>query len=141
MIYSLRGMVFTMVAMAGFGAYTVANRSVNYASAKATIYMIDRSCNFTEETRDRDTGRVTEVRGFSDSCSSTDEFAKIRTTRAKKISGKATVMVNYTSPADGSSQSGSFQITGADDDFYTLKAGDQVDILVSKKDPAKIIKS
>jgi hypothetical protein len=139
MIYSLRGAAFTMAAMALFGGYSAINRSVNWTGAKATISYIDRSCDFIETTTD-ESGRKT-ARGTTDACSSTDEWEKVRAKRNKVVSGRATVHVTYAAPQDGSYQSGEFKLTGRDDEFYNLKAGDEVRILVSTSDPAKIRKA
>ena len=102
---------------------------------KATVTTIDRSCNFVE-TRFEGKKAVSS-RGYTDSCNSTDEWAKVREQRSKKISGKATVHLSYVAPMDGSSQTGEFKLTGGDDAFYELKAGDEVEILVSKTDPTR----
>ena len=48
------------------------------------------------------------------------------------------VHVSYTAPQNGSYQTGEFTLTGHDDAFYSLRAGDEVEILVSKSDPTKI---
>lgn len=54
--------------------------------------------------------------------------------------GKAIVKVSYTAPQDGSYQTSQLEFTGRDEEFYKLKAGDQIDILVSNEDRTKIIK-
>jgi hypothetical protein len=138
MIYSLRGAVVALVFVAGIGVYTAVDRGMNYDRAKATIVTIDRTCDFTETATDAD-GKTTS-RSITDSCSSTDEFATIREKRNKRISGKAVFQVSYTAPQDGSYRTSTLKFTGRDDEFYELKSGDEIDVLVSKDDPTKIIK-
>ena len=78
------------------------------------------------------------ARGYTDSCNSTDEWAKVRKERKKRIAGQATLHLSYVAPQDGSQQTGEIKLTGRDDAFYEIKAGDQIEILVSKTDPTKI---
>ena len=106
-------------------------------SAKASVFLIDRTCNFIETTTTAE-GRKT-ARGTTDSCISSDEWKIVREKRNKVVSGKAVVHVNYTAPQDGISRTSKLHYDGRDDAFYDLKAGDQIDILVSKKDPTKVI--
>lgn len=121
------------------GAVSMVNRSVNYTAAKATVDTIDRECSFTETTTTPD-GRKT-ARGITDSCNSTDEFKKIAESkkRTRDIAGKAVVHVSFQSPKDSSWQTADLKFDGRDDEFYKLKAGDQIDILVSNDDPKKIM--
>lgn len=103
---------------------------------KATVTTIDRTCDFVETTFEGK--KAISARGYTDSCNSTDEWAKVREKRNKKIAGKATIHVSYVAPADGAEHTGEFKITGGDDAFYEVKAGDVIEILVSKSDPTKI---
>jgi hypothetical protein len=103
---------------------------------KATVTTIDRTCDFVETTFEGK--KAMSSRGYTDSCSSTDEWAKVREKRNKKVSGRATIHVSYIAPADGTEHMGEFKLTGRDDAFYELKAGDEVEILVSKSDPTRI---
>ena len=77
------------------------------------------------------------------SCNATDEFKSISKApngkRKMDVDGKAVVKVSYSAPNDGSYQTSQLRFDGRDDEFYTLKAGDQIDILVSNDDPVKII--
>jgi Neuraminidase (sialidase) len=139
MIYSVRGAIFTVVAAVMISGIASVNKSAKWAETKATIESIDRSCDFVETTYEDK--RATSSHGYTDSCSSTDEFDKIKKKRNKMVSGRATVHVNYTAPNNGSYQTGKFTMNGGDDDFYTLKAGDSVEILVSKSDATKIRRS
>jgi hypothetical protein len=138
MSYSLRGAVFAMGFVAIVGAYSAVNRGMNYKEAKANVFLIDRKCKFDRVWTDGKREVVT------DSCTSTDEFADLAKAspaqRKKKIDGKAIVKVSYTAPQDGSYQTSQLEFTGRDEEFYKLKAGDQIDILVSNEDKTKIVK-
>ncbi|MCL6679480.1 hypothetical protein LZ519_09175 [Sphingomonas sp. RG327] len=139
MIYSLRGMAFTMVVVAGVGIYATIDRGVNYKEVKGSIVMIDRKCDFTETTTEEDGHTV--ARGITDSCNSTDEWTTVKEKRNKVVSGKAVVQVSYTAPQDGAQHFGELRFDGRDDEFYQLKAGDEIAILVSNDDPSKIRKA
>ena len=139
MFGSLRGMVVGMVLVAGASAYAVIDRDVNYKAAKGSIVMIDRKCNFTETTTEEDGHTV--ARGITDSCNSTDEWATVKEKRNKVVSGKAVVQVSYVAPQDGAQHFGELRFDGRDDEFYQLKAGDEIDILVSNDDLSKIRKA
>jgi hypothetical protein len=103
---------------------------------KATVTTIDRSCDFVETAFDGK--KVVSARGYTDSCNSTDEWSKVREKRNKRVSGRATLHLSYVAPQDGSPQTGELKLTGRDDAFYEIKAGDEIEILVSKSDPTKI---
>ena len=60
--------------------------------------------------------------------------------RKMDVDGKAVVKVSYTAPQDGSYQTSELRLDGRDDEFYSLKAGDEIEVLVSNDDPAMIIK-
>ena len=116
------------------GGYNMVDRGMNYSAAKATVFRIDRECGFT---RYYEGGKQEFVR---DDCNSTDEFRDISSAgkRGKDVDGTAVVKVSYTAPQDGSSRTSELKFTGRDDEFYKLKAGDEVAILVSDEDPAQI---
>jgi hypothetical protein len=114
----------------------VAACSPNADKVKATVMTIDRTCDFVETTFEGK--KAMSARGYTDSCSSTDEWSKVREKRNKQVSGRATIHVSYVAPADGAEHTGEFKITGRDDAFYEIKAGDEIDILVSKTDPTRI---
>ena len=138
MSYALRGMVAGIVVVAGIGACAVVDRGANYQAAKASVVTIDRICNFVETTKE---DGQTVARGLSDSCSSTDEWQTVKEKRNKVVSGTATVHVSYIAPQDGSQQTSELKFDGRDDEFYELKAGDEIQVLVSNDDPTKISKS
>jgi hypothetical protein len=119
------------------GITSTINRGMNYEPAKATVFLVDRECRFDREYEGGKTEFVTQ------SCNATDEFETIAKApdgkRKMDVDGKAVVKVTYTAPQDGSYQTSQLRYDGRDDEFYKLKAGDQIDILVSNDDPAKII--
>jgi hypothetical protein len=140
MIYSIRGAAFMMVVVAGLGAYSVVDRTANYQPTKARISTIDRNCDIVETTYDANYKRKL-ARTYTDSCNSIDEWDKVKDHRKKDVSGKAVVHLDYTAPRTGESETGELRFDGHDDEFYALKAGDEVDILVSNSDPKKIRKA
>jgi hypothetical protein len=129
MTVTLQRPLAAMIFLACAGCSPTADR------VKATVTTIDRTCNFVETTFEGK--KAVSARGYTDSCNSTDEWAKVRKERSKKVSGRATIHVSYVAPMDGSAQTGEFKLTGGDDAFYELKAGDEVEILVSKTDPTR----
>ena len=139
MFASLRGMVVGMVVIAGASAYAVIDRDVNYKQVKGSVVMIDRKCNFTETTTEEDGHTI--ARGITDSCNSTDEWASVKEKRNKVVSGHAVVQVSYVAPQDGTQHFGELRFDGRDDEFYQLKAGDEIAILVSNDDLSKIRKA
>ncbi|QIL03205.1 hypothetical protein G7078_10735 [Sphingomonas sinipercae] len=129
-------MVFAFVGVAAIGGYGAASRSANYKPATASVVMIDRTCNFTETTTDEN-GKKT-MRGVTDSCNSTGEWGKVREERSKRVSGKATVHLQYIAPQDGEAHTAQLKFTGGDDEFYEIKAGDQIKVLVRNDDLDKV---
>jgi hypothetical protein len=119
------------------GITSTINKEMNYAPAKATVFLVDRECRFDREYEGGKKETVTQ------SCNATDEFKTIAKApdgkRKMDVDGKAVVKVSYNAPQDGSYQTSQLRFDGRDDEFYELKAGDQIDIRVSKDDPAMII--
>ena len=116
--------------------------------AKATVMTIDHECTIIESERkpiddprgsgvklDAQTNKI-----LKGECKSVDEWQEVRKKRSKKVDGKAAVHVEYQAPQDGSYRTGTLNFTGRDDEFYELKAGDTIDILVAEDDPARIRK-
>ncbi len=139
MFYSLRGAAAAMLFVGGVSIYSVIDRSANYAPAKAQVYLIDRTCDYTETRTEAD--GTTTARGMNGSCSGVEEWETVREKRTKVVSGKAVVHLSYTAPQDGITHTSKLNFTGRDDEFYELKAGDQLDVLVSAADPDKVIKA
>ena len=133
----MRGYLFGVGLVVVVGVASTINKGMNYTPAKATVFLVDRECRFNREYEGGKTEFVTQ------SCNATDEFKSIAKApdgkRKMDIDGKAVVKVTYTAPQDGSYQTSQLRFDGRDDEFYKLKAGDQIDILVSNEDPAKII--
>jgi hypothetical protein len=134
LVHSLGGIAAAIVLVAGLGACG----SSNYTAAKASISTIDRSCDFIETTKE---AGKTAARGYTDSCNSTDEWSNVREKRNKVVSGRATVHITYTAPKDGSFQTAELKFDGRDDEFYKLRAGDEINILVNNDDPKKVYKA
>ena len=137
MNYSAGGGMFAMGIVVVVAVTTTINRGMNYEPAKATIFLVDRECRFTREYEGGKKETVTQ------SCNATDEFKTIARSpdgkRKMDVDGTAVVKVSYTAPKDGSYQTSQLRFDGRDDEFYALKAGDQIDVLVSNDDPAMII--
>lgn len=114
--------------------------------AKAMITTIDRKCEIIETiTREVDDPRASghkimakEQNSTTGDCDSVEEWAEVRAKHNRKIAGTADVHVDYQAPQDGSYHNATLTFTGRDDEFYSLSAGDSVDILVAKDDPTKI---
>ena len=133
----MRGYLFGVGLVVVVGITSTINRGMNYTPAKATVFLVDRECRFTREYE----GGIKE--NVTQSCNATDEFKSIAKApdgkRKMDVDGKAVVKVSYNAPQDGSYQTSQLRFDGRDDEFYKLKAGDQIDILVSNDDPATII--
>lgn len=135
MSYAGYGMLATVGFIAIGTTVSAVNRSSNYAPAEATVFVIERQCDFTRTHSDGRTEKVTQ------SCNATDDFKKMRggKGRALDIAGKAEVKLSYTAPQDGSYRTASLHFTGRDDEFYSLKADDKVKILVANENLDKIM--
>jgi hypothetical protein len=120
------------------GAASAIDTSTNYTPAQATVFRIDRSCSFTRTTEGGPGKQLAE--GVEQDCSATDEFKKIAVAskRSKDVAGDAVVKVSYTAPQDGSSRTSELKFDGHDEEFYKLRAGDTLNVLVANKDPDKI---
>ena len=139
MSYSMYGAAAAAVLVAGAGAYSAMDRAANYKTAKASVYLIDRKCDIVETTTSA--GGKKSSRGYNDDCKSIDAWDAAKAKRDKTISGKAVVKVSYTAPQNSSYQTSELKFTSRDDEFYSLKAGDEIEILVSNSDPSKIRKA
>ena len=135
MIYELRGAVAVILA----GSLAACGGSSNYTPAKASVFLIDRKCDIVETTTSAD-GRKS-ARGYQDDCKSIEAWEDARAKRDKSISAKAVVKVSYTAPQDGSYRSSELKFDSRDDEFYDLKAGDEIDILVHNDNLDKITKA
>lgn len=114
----------------------------------ATVTTIDRTCEIIESvTRQVDDPRGGEVKleakemtSKTGECRSVAEWEEVRSKRNKMVDGTAAIHVSYRAP-DGSYQTGTVEFTGRDDEFYELKAGDQLDIMVDGENPERIWKA
>jgi hypothetical protein len=139
MSYSMYGAAAAVVLVAGVGAYSAMDRAANYKPAKASVYLIDRKCDIVAKTTGADGKKSTEI--YNDDCNSIAAWDNAKAKRDKSISGKAVVKVSYTAPQDGSYHTSELSFTSRDDEFYDLKAGDEIELLVSNSDPSKVRKS
>jgi len=139
-MYRLYGVVAAILFMLGAAAWSAIDRTSNWKPAKAAVFLIDRKCDIVETTK-TPSGQTLSARKYNDDCNSIDDWEIAKAKHDKTISAKATVKVSYTAPQNGSSQTSELEFTSKDDEFYALKAGDEIDILVSNADPTKIRKS
>lgn len=109
----------------------------------ATVTTIDRSCTIIEQTmpedpeiRARTKDRPIQSTRKGD-CNEVEEWAEVKRTKSKRVEGEAEIHFVYAGP-DGKQHSGSFRFTGADDEFYDLKAGDPISVRVAKDDPKRV---
>lgn len=132
------GGLAAIVLVVAVGAAGAIDSTSNYKATEGTVFRIDRSCSFTR-VYEGGLGKQ-RAEGLEQDCSATDEFKKIAssTKRTMDVAGDAVVKVEYTAPQDGSAQTGELKFDGHDDEFYALKAGDKVRILVANKDLTKI---
>jgi len=137
-MYRLYGMAAAILFILGMAGYNAIDRSTNYKPARASVFVIDRKCDIVETTTSS-TSKSTRI--YSDDCKSIEAWDSARAKRDKGISGQATVKVSYTAPQDGSYQTSELHFTARDSEFYDLKAGDEIDILVSNEDHSKIRKA
>ena len=139
-MYRLYGMVAVVLFIVGAAGVSTINRATNYTPAKASVFLIDRNCDIIETETSPDGHKST--RTYKGECKSVDDaWDKAKTKHDKDISGTATVKVSYIAPKDGSSQTSELHFTARDDEFYDLKAGDEINILVRNDDPTKITKA
>jgi hypothetical protein len=139
-MYRLYGVVAAILFMLGAAAWSAIDRTSNWKPAKAAVFLIDRKCDIVETTK-TPSGQMLSARKYNDDCNSIDDWQIARAKHDKTISAKATVKVSYTAPQDGSLQTSELVFDSKDDEFYDLKAGDEINILVSNSDPTKITKS
>ena len=127
-----KAQIVATLGMGGFGAWHWVQRQQrlnNTLPVTATVEKIDRTCLLV------DNGSGATAYG---SCGQRAFFNQqaFRNGKREDLEGKASVTIFYTAPQDGSFQSGSIALTGHDDGFYDLKAGDPMPIRVDKADPA-----
>lgn len=126
-------------AVAIVAAVSIGGSADTWQPVKATITTIDRKCQIVETKYDQNY-RAKESSTHTDDCNSVDEWEKVKAKHDRTIVGSAVVHLDYT-PQNGHEQMGELSFTPRDDEFFDLKAGDEVKILVSKTDAAKIRKA
>lgn len=139
-MYRIYGASAAIVFVAGVGAYSAMDRAANWRPAKAEVSYIDRKCQIIRTTYDENY-KPTDKQTTTDACNSIDEWDKVRRKRNKVVDGTAVVHLSYMAPQNGQAATAELKFDGRDDEFYQLKAGDEVDILVSNSDPTKIKKA
>ena len=135
-MYRLYGMAAVFLFVLGAAAFSALNRVASYKPDKASVFLIERKCDIIETATTFD-GKKSSLT-YNGDCKSVDDWEKAKEKHDKTISAKAVVKVSYTAPQDGSSQTSQLTFTSRDDEFYDLKAGDEIDVLVSNSDPTKI---
>jgi hypothetical protein len=139
-MYRLYSMVAVVLFIVGAAGVSTINRATNYTPAKASVFLIDRKCDIIETETSPDGHKSS--RTYTGECKSVDDaWDKAEAKHDKKIAGKAVVKVTYIAPKDGSSQTAELHFTARDDEFYDLKAGDEINILVRNDDPTRITKA
>lgn len=133
-VHRVYGAAGAMVFLAGAGAYHAMDIAANWKPANAEVSYIDRNCKII-----RTQGHESET--ITDACNSIDEWNEVRTKRNMDVDGKAVVHLTYTAPQNGQSETAELTFDGHDDEFYELKAGDQMQILVSNSDPTTMRKA
>jgi hypothetical protein len=138
-MYRWYAMVAVVLFIVGVAGVSTINRATNYTPAKASVFLIDRKCDIIETVTSPDGHKSSST--YNGECKSIDAWDNAAAKRNKKIAGTSTVKVSYTAPKDGSSQTAELHFTARDDEFYDLKAGDEINILVRNDDPTKITKA
>ena len=138
MLSSLRGIMISLAVIGALGAYSGLDRGLNWKPARASISYIDRSCEIIETVEGKNLPKSsTSYRG---SCNIVDEWEKVRSDRSKVVNGVAVIHLSYNAPQTGEPEMSELRFDGRDDEFYRLRAGDEIDILVSNSDPTRIRK-
>ena len=139
-MFRLYSMVAVVLFIVGVAGVSTINRATNYTPAKASVSLIDRKCEIIETVTSPDGNKSSST--FNGDCKSADDaWNSAKAKHNKKIAGTSTVTVSYTAPKDGSYQTSELHFTARDDEFYDLKAGDEINILVRNDDPTKITKA
>ena len=110
----------------------------NYQPSQASVMLIERTCDIIETEKSPE-GMPVKSRVYKGDCKSVDDWDEAAKKHDKTISGKAVVKVGYTAPQDGRYRTSELKFTSRDAEFYDLKAGDEIAILVRNDDPTRII--
>ena len=139
MSYSTYGAAAAVVLVATVGTVSAIEQS-NWQTVKATVSYIDRNCKIIQTAYDEN-WKAKSSRSFTDACNSVDEWEKVRAKRTKIVDGNAVVHVDFMLPDTGLPGTAELKFTGRDDEFYQMKAGDEVQLRVRKDDPTKVKKA
>lgn len=115
----------------------------NSVPAQAMVMTIDRTCTIVEKTKftgldGKDLpGSGQEVRTYEGECHEIDNWDEVKRKRGMNLKGRAEIHLSYAGP-DGRQHTGTIKVTGQDAEFYDLKAGDSVGIMVDPDQPDRI---
>ena len=121
------------------GACGGAPSESEWKPVEASIFRIDRTC--ASKTTVQETGKPTELVSSIHDCQMNRSFldtVRRQAGRADFVHGTSTVKVTYLAPQDQTQHIAQLKFDSAADQFYTLKAGDKINIRVSVADPDKI---
>jgi hypothetical protein len=125
-ILGLGGTAALAAALGGCGSNSVA--------VKGEVTSIDRQCEFKPAVQHSYGETVT---GDCDRGNFEAERKNYKN-RVANLKGKARVKVSYVSPIDQEHRIGEIVFDGADDEFYALRRGDNILVLMDKGDPTRI---
>ncbi|MBC9034675.1 hypothetical protein IAG41_19985 [Sphingomonas sp. JC676] len=114
-------------------AFSVATS--NKVPVKARIASIDRTCEYTAVVR-HSYGETLKA-----DCNLTKTFEGMRDhakDRTRDLKGKAKVTLSYMAPGERYERTGTIELTGRDDEFYTYHYGDVIQVKIDKADPSKV---
>lgn len=112
----------------------------NSVPATAMVTTIDRKCTIVEQAyTESPTGNRTmgAKRNYEGECHEIDDWETVKKKRGMNLKGKAEVHLSYVGP-DGKSHTGTIKVDGRDAEFYDLKAGDSVQIMMDPDQPERI---
>ena len=141
MMYRLYGMGAAMLFVLGVGGYSAMNRVSNYTPATASVFLIDRNCDIIETTKTRQRHA--------------DKFARLhRRLQVDRSVGRRQGQARQDHFGQGRGQgqlhraagrqlarTSELKFTSRDDEFYALKAGDEIRGPGQQRRPDKIIKA
>lgn len=129
-----------IIAASGTAFLAGCGESVPRIAAK--VERIERRCEYTETSyRDYGGGKRTKTgsRERYYDCSDDPKFLAIQSGRTPdvRINGTATIIARYTSPADKKDHTAWIKIESGDREFYSVKAGQEIQIALDPQDSSK----
>lgn len=112
----------------------------NSKPATAMVTTIDRKCNIIEQSYEESSAgerKMGAKRSYEGECHEIDDWEKVKKKRGMNLKGHADIHLSYAGP-DGKSYTGKIRVTGRDSEFYDLKSGDSVKIMVDPDKPERI---